>query len=91
MQNGLHHSERYIWQLTKLYRYFNRDVDCIRTFFKRRFQYESSLYPKFSRAVSEGSDSDSFRLDVVVEASGFGRKDMKFLEEVYRNCLVYLT
>ena len=64
------------------YRYFNRDVDCIRTFFKRRFQYESSLYPRFSRVVSEGSDSDSFRLDVVVEASGFGRKDMKFLEEV---------
>ncbi|KAF8735490.1 hypothetical protein AX14_001984 [Amanita brunnescens Koide BX004] len=65
--------------------YFNRDVDCIRTFFKRRFQYESSLYPKFSRTVTEGSDSDSFRLDVVVEASGFGRKDMKFLEEYMEN------
>ncbi|KAK2461864.1 hypothetical protein APHAL10511_006327 [Amanita phalloides] len=61
--------------------YFNRDVDCIRNFFRRRFQYESSLYPRFSKVLSEDSDSHSFRLDVVVEASGFGRKDMRILEE----------
>ena len=29
-------------------RYFDRDVQCIRTFFARRFNYESELYPKFS-------------------------------------------
>ncbi len=29
--------------------YFNRDVQCIRTFFKRRFGYESLLYPVFTR------------------------------------------
>ena len=29
-------------------RYFDRDVQCIRTFFRRRFDYESELYPKFS-------------------------------------------
>ncbi|KAF8633666.1 hypothetical protein AX15_001315 [Amanita polypyramis BW_CC] len=61
--------------------YFNRDVDCIRTFFRRRFQYESSLYPRFSKVLSEGLEPGSFRLDVVVEASGFGRKDMRVLEE----------
>lgn len=27
--------------------YFQRDVDCIRDFFKRRFGYESELYPTF--------------------------------------------
>ncbi|KAF8640834.1 hypothetical protein AX17_000483 [Amanita inopinata Kibby_2008] len=63
------------------FRYFNRDVECIRTFFRRRFRYESSLYPRFRRVISEGSESDNFRLDVVVEASGFRRKDMKVLEE----------
>lgn len=29
-------------------RYFDRDVQCIRTFFRRRFDYESELYPKFT-------------------------------------------
>lgn len=61
--------------------YFNRDVECIRTFFRRRFQYESSLYPRFRKVLSEGPEPDTFRLDVVVEASGFGRKDMRVLEE----------
>ncbi len=62
-------------------RYFNRDVECIRTFFRRRFRYESALYPRF-RKIVEGSGEDGFRLDVMVEASGFGRKEMKALEEV---------
>jgi RIO-like serine/threonine protein kinase len=29
-------------------RFFDRDVNCIRDFFKRRFGYESSLHPAFS-------------------------------------------
>ncbi|KAJ7254040.1 RIO1 family-domain-containing protein [Mycena haematopus] len=33
--------------------YFNRDVECIRTFFKRRFRYESALYPRFRSTLSE--------------------------------------
>ncbi|KAF8912730.1 RIO1 family-domain-containing protein [Gymnopilus junonius] len=63
--------------------YFNRDVECIKTFFKRRFRYESSLYPRFRKVVDEEpwSGQDSFRLDVMVEASGFGRREMKVLEE----------
>ncbi|XP_076253854.1 RIO kinase 2 [Rhynchophorus ferrugineus] len=28
--------------------YFNRDVNCIRNFFKKRFDYESEIYPKFT-------------------------------------------
>ncbi|KAJ2853007.1 Serine/threonine-protein kinase rio2, partial [Coemansia asiatica] len=56
--------------------YFNRDVDCIRTFFKRRFNYESVLYPKF------GLDSNKeFDLDVQVAASGFTKKDQSQLEK----------
>jgi RIO kinase 2 len=27
--------------------YFDRDVQCIREFFRRRFSFESELYPKF--------------------------------------------
>lgn len=27
--------------------YFERDVNCVRDFFKRRFAYESELYPTF--------------------------------------------
>lgn len=63
-------------------RYFNRDVDCIRTFFKRRFRYQSALYPRFRKTV-EDSGKQVFDLDVIVEASGFGRKELKALEEVH--------
>ncbi|EIN13678.1 RIO1-domain-containing protein [Punctularia strigosozonata HHB-11173 SS5] len=65
--------------------YFNRDVECIRTFFRRRFQYESKLYPRFTSTLREGADpsknEEAFRLDVAVAASGFKRKDLEALEE----------
>ena len=64
------------------FRYFNRDVECIRTFFRRRFKYESAIYPRFKGSIGEGG-KDEFRLDVVVEASGFGRREMKVLEQVW--------
>ncbi|EDR15017.1 uncharacterized protein LACBIDRAFT_227800, partial [Laccaria bicolor S238N-H82] len=64
-----------------LFRYFNRDVECIRTFFARRFRYESALYPRFRKVLSDGAEGDDFRLDVMVEASGFGKREMKVLEE----------
>lgn len=56
--------------------YFNRDVNCIRTFFKRRFGYESLLYPKFTRETS----TKEFDLDVQVAASGFTKKQGQELE-----------
>ncbi|KAG7099283.1 hypothetical protein E1B28_001142 [Marasmius oreades] len=61
--------------------YFNRDVECIRTFFRRRFRYESAIYPKFKRVLVDEEGETGFRLDVEVAASGFSRKDMKDLEE----------
>ncbi|KAG8712577.1 hypothetical protein FRC08_014350 [Ceratobasidium sp. 394] len=63
--------------------YFNRDVECIRRFFKRRFNYESAVYPRFSKTVApnEEEDGQGFRLDVVVAASGFSGKEMKILDE----------
>ena len=63
-------------------RYFNRDVECIRTFFKRRFRYESSLYPRFRKTLEDPDQGPGFKLDIMVQASGFGKKDMKVLEEV---------
>jgi len=47
--------------------YFERDVQCIRDFFLRRFSYESELYPKFADVKR------LHNLDVEVEASGFTR------------------
>ncbi|XP_022095477.1 serine/threonine-protein kinase RIO2-like [Acanthaster planci] len=55
--------------------YFDRDVQCVRDFFLRRFQYESELYPKFSDVCLENS------LDVDVSASGFTKDMQKTFEE----------
>ncbi|KAF9190745.1 hypothetical protein BGZ51_008260 [Haplosporangium sp. Z 767] len=55
--------------------YFNRDVECIRVFFKRRFQYESLLYPKFKLDTER-----QFDLDVQVAASGFTKEKQQELE-----------
>lgn len=58
-------------------------MECIRRFFRRRFRYESVLYPRFKSTMKQGEErSDSFQLDVVVAASGFSKKEMKTLEEV---------
>lgn len=54
--------------------YFNRDVECIKTFFKRRFRYESELYPKFSDI-----DRVCF-LDTKVQCTGFTREMAKSLD-----------
>ncbi|KAH9937126.1 Rio2, N-terminal-domain-containing protein [Fomitopsis serialis] len=65
--------------------YFNRDVQCIRKYFRKRFRYESSIYPKFSSSKKagegEGEEGDHFRLDIVVAASGFKQRDQEALEE----------
>lgn len=56
--------------------YFNRDVECVRVFFKRRFQYESLLYPKFRLDTER-----EFDLDVKVAASGFTKEKQQELEK----------
>ena len=55
--------------------YFNRDVECIRAFFRKRFAYESALYPKFTNI-----NYREFRLDVAVAASGFTKEQQSELE-----------
>ena len=57
-------------------------MECIRTFFRRRFRYESALYPRFKTTVAKDGEGPGFQLDVEVAASGFGRREMKVLEEV---------
>jgi RIO kinase 2 len=55
--------------------YFDRDVKCVREFFKKRFGYESELFPTFSDVEREDS------LDVEVSMSGF-TKEMQ--EDLHR-------
>ena len=82
MVGFLFFNKRIAFDKLNCFRYFNRDVECIRTFFKRRFRYESSLYPRFRKTLEDPDQGPGFKLDVMVEASGFGKKDMKVLEEV---------
>ncbi|CAG2054875.1 unnamed protein product, partial [Timema podura] len=53
--------------------FFNRDVNCIKDFFRRRFGYESSLHPTFADIQREDD------IDVEVSASGFTRQMEKDL------------
>lgn len=58
--------------------YFERDVNCIVTYFKKRFNFESLSVPEFKKDGCK----NVFKLDVKVEASGFSRKQAKELEIV---------
>lgn len=53
--------------------YFQRDVNCIRDFFKRRFGYESELYPTFQDVSREDC------IDAEVRASGLTKQMEKDL------------
>lgn len=53
--------------------YFQRDVNCIKTFFRRRFGYESELAPTFSDIIREDC------IDAVIKASGLTRQMEKDL------------
>ncbi|XP_037980487.1 serine/threonine-protein kinase RIO2 isoform X2 [Motacilla alba alba] len=48
--------------------YFNRDVNCIKEFFKKRFNYESELFPTFKDVRRECS------LDKEIAASGYAKE-----------------
>jgi RIO kinase 2 len=58
--------------------FFDRDVQCIRTFFKRRFNFESDLAPSLSEDVIRKAD-----LDVALSASGSFTKQMLAELEAY--------
>lgn len=62
--------------------YFERDVNCIRDFFRRRFGYESELHPTFKDILREDC------IDIEIKASGITKQmekdllvEMGFVEE----------
>ncbi|KAH7727554.1 RIO-2 kinase [Aphelenchoides avenae] len=57
--------------------YFNRDVECIREFFRRKFHYESEAFPKISDVERKHN------LDVELAASGFTKEMAKDLNKAY--------
>lgn len=61
--------------------YFDRDIDCIKRFFQRKFKFVSDVPgPFFKDAKKQLIKNASERLDIQVEASGFSRKMAKELE-----------
>ncbi|PHH74015.1 hypothetical protein CDD80_3418 [Ophiocordyceps camponoti-rufipedis] len=61
--------------------YFDRDVDCIKRFFQRRFHFHSTESgPSFKDAQKVLAKSGAKRLDAAVEASGFTKKMLRDLE-----------
>ncbi|MCJ1283253.1 hypothetical protein MMC26_002581 [Xylographa opegraphella] len=65
--------------------YFNRDVNCIKNFFQRRFHFTSSAPGPFFEDAKKTVGRDGVkRLDVEAEASGFSKKMSKELEAYMR-------
>ena len=62
--------------------YFDRDVECIKTFFKRKFRFEADEAPSWDDVERVG------RLDFEVQASGFGGKLNKDMDEFHREVSV---
>lgn len=61
--------------------YFDRDVNCIKRFFKRKFHFVSDEPgPFFADAKKQLRQNPGKRLDVDVEASGFSKKMARELE-----------
>ncbi|KAJ9493208.1 hypothetical protein VN97_g44 [Penicillium thymicola] len=61
--------------------YFDRDVECIKRYFKRKFHFVSDAKgPTFAEARKKLLKNPGKRLDVEVEASGFSRKMARELE-----------
>ncbi|XP_065512724.1 serine/threonine-protein kinase RIO2 [Caloenas nicobarica] len=57
--------------------YFDRDVNCIKEFFKKRFNYESELFPAFKDIRRECS------LDTEIAASGYTKEMQEDGELLY--------
>ncbi|CRG83950.1 RIO kinase 2 [Talaromyces islandicus] len=62
--------------------YFDRDVNCIKRYFQRRYHFTSDEPgPFFADAKKQLKSNPGKRLDVEVEASGFSRKMARELEK----------
>uniref|UniRef100_A0A914GRI1 Serine/threonine-protein kinase RIO2 n=1 Tax=Globodera rostochiensis TaxID=31243 RepID=A0A914GRI1_GLORO len=57
--------------------YFDRDVQCVRTFFQRKFKFEANKWPIFGDVIRR------YNLDKELEASGFTRKMLLDLNKAY--------
>ena len=65
--------------------YFDRDVNCVKRFFQRRFHFTcDEPGPLFLDAKTQVRKNGSKRLDVEAEASGFSKKMAKELETYMR-------
>lgn len=65
--------------------YFDRDVNCIKRFFQRRFHFTATQPgPFFKDAKKRMTKAGRKRLDATVEASGFTKKMLKDLEAAVR-------
>lgn len=53
--------------------FFERDVECVRRFFRKRFRFESEEYPTYSQVMEAMRDEKVDRLDALTRASGFGK------------------
>ena len=61
--------------------YFDRDVNCIKRFFSRKFHFTSTVDgPFFQDAKKTMGKAGIKRLDATVEASGFSKKMLKDLD-----------
>jgi len=65
--------------------YFDRDIECIKSYFRKRYHFESSESgPLFEEALKRRNTSKRRMLDVEIEAMGFNRRKGKELEEALR-------
>eukprot|EP00004_Rigifila_ramosa_P013902 TRINITY_DN3113_c0_g2_i1.p1 TRINITY_DN3113_c0_g2~~TRINITY_DN3113_c0_g2_i1.p1 ORF type:complete len:462 (+),score=94.20 TRINITY_DN3113_c0_g2_i1:8-1393(+) len=62
--------------------YFDRDVICIHTFFAKRFNFTGSSHPIFAKDVL--AVRQILKLDILVEASGFSKKQDADLEQTMK-------
>ncbi|OTA63637.1 RIO1-domain-containing protein [Hypoxylon sp. EC38] len=65
--------------------YFDRDVNCVKRLFERRFHFVSTQPGPFFKDAKKTVGKNGFkRLDAAVEASGFSKKALKDLEAAIR-------
>lgn len=65
--------------------YFDRDVNCVKRFFERKFHFVNTKPGPFYKDAKKTMGKDGAkRLDALVEASGFTKKMLKDLEAAIR-------
>ncbi|KAK4662796.1 Serine/threonine-protein kinase rio2 [Podospora pseudopauciseta] len=65
--------------------YFDRDINCVKIFFERRFHFKPTTPGPFYKDVKKTVGRDGFeRLDATLEASGITKKMAKDLEAAIR-------